>query len=98
MSHEGHIAAEVEHVACASCGERRAATRVGLSVCVICAGIVPAPDIVDINGVAEILGVSRQTAYSMKAAGKLPPCTKVRSGSIWWREAIEAVAKKRKAP
>jgi predicted DNA-binding transcriptional regulator AlpA len=54
-----------------------------------------APNVVDINGAAEILGVSRQTAYSMKAAGKLPPCTEVRGGSIWWREAIEAVAKER---
>lgn len=34
-----------ERVYCACCGQHRAATRLGLSICLVCAGLLPPPDV-----------------------------------------------------
>jgi hypothetical protein len=39
----GLVAADVERRLCTQCGTNRAATRLSLTLCVVCAGIVPTP-------------------------------------------------------
>ncbi len=54
--------------------------------------------LVDINGIAELLGVTRQGAYKLVAREVTFPAPEVElaAGRIWKREAVERWARERK--
>jgi predicted DNA-binding transcriptional regulator AlpA len=49
------------------------------------------PLLVDIEGLAKLLGVSRSHAYALHSSGRLGPLpVKLGKCSRWWREEVES--------
>lgn len=53
------------------------------------------PDIVDVQQAAAILGIARQSVYTLMREPGFPPAAKLTRGFAWHRGAIEEYARRR---